>query len=36
MAGLGALRAVLRAARSLRGLAELTTVAMPRVLTGAA
>ncbi len=36
MAGLGALKAVLRAARSLRGLAELTTVAMPRVLTGAA
>ncbi|MFF9660684.1 hydrolase [Streptomyces althioticus] len=36
MAGLGALRAVLRAARSLRGLTELTTVAMPRVLTGVA
>ncbi|MFI7500546.1 amidohydrolase family protein [Streptomyces sp. NPDC049687] len=34
--GLGALTAVLRARRSLRGLAELTTVAMPRVLTGAA
>ncbi|MET7292290.1 amidohydrolase family protein [Streptomyces griseoloalbus] len=36
MAGLGALTAVLRTARSLRGLAELTTVAMPRVLTGTA
>lgn len=35
-AGLGPLTAVLRAARSLRGLTELTTVAMPRVLTGAA
>ncbi|GGX66247.1 amidohydrolase family protein [Streptomyces anandii] len=34
--GLGALRAVLRARRSLRGLAEVTTVAVPRVLTGAA
>ncbi|MER7099408.1 hydrolase [Streptomyces humidus] len=34
--GLGALAAVLRAQRSLRGLADLTTVAMPRVLTGAA
>ncbi|MFI5962965.1 amidohydrolase family protein [Streptomyces asoensis] len=34
--GLGALDAVLQARRSLRGLAELTTVAMPRVLTGAA
>jgi cytosine deaminase len=34
--GLGALRAVLRARRALRGLVELTTVAMPRVLTGAA
>ncbi|MER5975594.1 amidohydrolase family protein [Streptomyces sp. NPDC001857] len=34
--GLGALAAVLEAARSLRGLAELTTVAMPRVLTGPA
>jgi cytosine deaminase len=34
--GLGALAAVLRAKRSLRGLAELTAVAMPRVLTGAA
>lgn len=34
--GLGALAAVLRARRSLRGLAELTTVAMPRVLTGLA
>ncbi|MGW5197889.1 hydrolase [Streptomyces spiralis] len=34
--GLGALRAVLRARRALRGLTELTTVAVPRVLTGAA
>ncbi|MEW1869917.1 amidohydrolase family protein [Streptomyces caelestis] len=34
--GLGALTAVLRAGRSLRGLAELTTVAVPRVLTGVA
>ncbi|MEU1459943.1 amidohydrolase family protein [Streptomyces sp. NPDC005727] len=34
--GLGALGAVLQARRSLRGLAELTTVAMPRLLTGAA
>ncbi|MGW0823370.1 amidohydrolase family protein [Streptomyces sp. NPDC002845] len=34
--GLGALSAVLQARRSLRGLAELTTVAMPRVLTGLA
>ncbi|MEU1051161.1 amidohydrolase family protein [Streptomyces sp. NPDC005876] len=34
--GLGALTGVLRARRSLRGLAELTTVAMPRVLTGTA
>ncbi|MEU2441298.1 amidohydrolase family protein [Streptomyces rubradiris] len=34
--GLGALGAVLRARRSLRGLAELTTVAMPRLLTGVA
>ncbi|MEW2291984.1 amidohydrolase family protein [Streptomyces sp. NPDC006743] len=34
--GLGALTAVLRARRALRGLAELTTVAVPRVLTGAA
>ncbi|MFI9613215.1 amidohydrolase family protein [Streptomyces sp. NPDC052023] len=34
--GLGALTAVLRARRSLRGLAELTTVAMPRLLTGVA
>ncbi|MFF4838212.1 amidohydrolase family protein [Streptomyces sp. NPDC001315] len=32
--GLGALAAVLQARRSLRGLAELTTVAMPRLLTG--
>ncbi|GAA3184976.1 hydrolase [Streptomyces virens] len=36
MAGLRTLSAVLRAGRSLRGLAELTTVAMPRVLTGPA
>lgn len=34
--GLDALAAVLHARRSLRGLAELTTVAMPRVLTGVA
>ncbi|MFD5793195.1 amidohydrolase family protein [Streptomyces diastatochromogenes] len=34
--GLGALGAVLQARRSLRGLAELTTVAMPRLLTGVA
>ncbi|MGV9556461.1 amidohydrolase family protein [Streptomyces sp. NPDC003522] len=34
--GLGSLAAVLQARRSLRGLAELTTVAMPRLLTGAA
>ncbi|MBL1081552.1 hydrolase [Streptomyces actinomycinicus] len=34
--GLGALGAVLHARRALRGLAELTTVAMPRVLTGVA
>ncbi|GGZ16202.1 amidohydrolase family protein [Streptomyces poonensis] len=34
--GLGALAAVLKAQRSLRGLVELTTVAMPRVLTGIA
>ncbi|MGW2900633.1 hypothetical protein ACWDAO_40190, partial [Streptomyces sp. NPDC001212] len=34
--GLGGLTAVLRARRSLRGLTELTTVAVPRVLTGAA
>ncbi|WP_329276026.1 amidohydrolase family protein [Streptomyces sp. NBC_01451] len=34
--GLGALSAVLQARRALRGLAELTAVAMPRVLTGAA
>ncbi|MDG9716999.1 amidohydrolase family protein [Streptomyces sp. DH24] len=34
--GLGALGAVLRARRALRGLAELTTVAVPRVLTGVA
>ncbi|WP_406373989.1 amidohydrolase family protein [Streptomyces sp. NBC_00647] len=34
--GLDALGAVLQVRRSLRGLAELTTVAMPRLLTGAA
>ncbi|MFG3152980.1 amidohydrolase family protein [Streptomyces sp. NPDC048219] len=34
--GLGALIAVLRARRTLRGLAELTAVAVPRVLTGVA
>ncbi|MEU5886829.1 amidohydrolase family protein [Streptomyces sp. NPDC047461] len=34
--GLGALTAVLQARRSLRGLTELTAVAMPRVLTGVA
>ncbi|MFC7261107.1 amidohydrolase family protein [Streptomyces lutosisoli] len=34
--GLDALAAVLQACRSLRGLAELTAVAMPRVLTGVA
>ncbi|MFF9125868.1 amidohydrolase family protein [Streptomyces sp. NPDC014889] len=34
--GLGVLTAALRARRSLRGLTELTTVAVPRVLTGAA
>lgn len=34
--GLGPLEAVLQARRSLRGLAELTTVAVPRLLTGAA
>ncbi|MBC2901209.1 amidohydrolase family protein [Streptomyces cupreus] len=34
--GLGALAAVLRARRSLGGLAELTAVAMPRLLTGVA
>ncbi|MEV7737478.1 amidohydrolase family protein [Streptomyces sp. NPDC088921] len=34
--GLGALAAVLQARRSLHGLTELTTVAMPRVLTGVA
>ncbi|TPQ19775.1 amidohydrolase family protein [Streptomyces sporangiiformans] len=34
--GLGALTAVLRARRALRGLVELTAVAMPRVLTGLA
>ncbi|QGZ50401.1 amidohydrolase family protein [Streptomyces sp. QHH-9511] len=34
--GLGPLEAVLQARRSLRGLADLTTVAVPRLLTGAA
>ncbi|MDW4909449.1 amidohydrolase family protein [Streptomyces sp. ADMS] len=34
--GLGALAAVLQARRALHGLAELTAVAMPRVLTGVA
>lgn len=34
--GLDALTAVLQARRSLRGLAKLTAVAMPRVLTGVA
>ncbi|MER7840247.1 amidohydrolase family protein [Streptomyces sp. NPDC096040] len=34
--GLAALSAVLQARRSLRGFAELTAVAMPRVLTGVA
>ncbi|MER7917494.1 MULTISPECIES: hydrolase [unclassified Streptomyces] len=34
--GLGALNAVLQARRALRGLAELTAVAMPRLLTGMA
>ncbi|MEV5431143.1 amidohydrolase family protein [Streptomyces sp. NPDC052701] len=34
--GLGALAAVLRARRALRGLVELTAVAVPRVLTGTA
>ncbi|GGS94613.1 amidohydrolase family protein [Streptomyces griseoviridis] len=36
VSGLGALTAVLRAGRALRGLVGLTTVAMPRVLTGTA
>ncbi|MEO3974285.1 amidohydrolase family protein [Streptomyces sp. CAU 1734] len=34
--GLGPLKAVLRARRSLRGLADLTAVAVPRLLTGLA
>ncbi|MGW2303611.1 amidohydrolase family protein [Streptomyces sp. NPDC001809] len=34
--GLGPLEAVLQARRSLRGLVDLTAVAMPRLLTGAA
>ncbi|MCI0384204.1 hydrolase, partial [Streptomyces sp. CNQ085] len=36
IAGLRALRAVLRARSALRGLADLTAVAVPRLLTGAA
>ncbi|MFP8943189.1 hydrolase [Streptomyces fenghuangensis] len=36
VAGLRALRAVLRARQALRGLADLTAVAVPRLLTGAA
>ncbi|MFG3252108.1 amidohydrolase family protein [Streptomyces sp. NPDC048172] len=36
VAGLRALEAVLQARRSLRGLADLTTVAVPRLLTGVA
>ncbi|WP_445401804.1 amidohydrolase family protein [Streptomyces sp. LE64] len=36
VAGLGALEAVLQARRALRGLAELSVVAMPRLLTGVA
>ncbi|MDK1472943.1 hydrolase [Streptomyces sp. 549] len=36
VAGLAALEAVLAARRALRGLTELTTVAVPRLLTGAA
>ncbi|MBO1334975.1 amidohydrolase family protein [Streptomyces sp. VRA16 Mangrove soil] len=36
MEGLGSLEAVLQARRSLVGLADLRTVAMPRLLTGAA
>ncbi len=34
--GLGALASVLQARRALRGFSELTTVAMPRLLTGVA
>ncbi|MFE2378120.1 amidohydrolase family protein [Streptomyces sp. NPDC059398] len=34
--GLGAMEAVLQARRSLRGLTDLTTVAVPRLLTGVA
>lgn len=34
--GLGAMEAVLQARRSLRGLTDLTTVAVPRLLTGIA
>ncbi|MEV0218717.1 amidohydrolase family protein [Streptomyces sp. NPDC050704] len=34
--GLGSMAAVLQARRALRGLAELTTVAVPRLLTGLA
>ncbi|MYT26123.1 hydrolase, partial [Streptomyces sp. SID7760] len=36
MHGLGPLEAVLQARRSLRGLTDLTTVAVPRLLTGVA
>lgn len=36
MQGLGALEAVLQARRSLRGLADLSAVAVPRLLTGVA
>lgn len=36
VAGLSALEAVLQARRALRGLAELSTVAVPRLLTGVA
>ncbi|NSC23318.1 hydrolase [Streptomyces albus subsp. chlorinus] len=36
VAGLRSLEAVLQARRALRGLADLTTVAVPRLLTGAA
>jgi cytosine deaminase len=36
VAGLGAMEAVLQVRRTLRGLAELSTVAVPRLLTGVA
>ncbi|MET7640283.1 hydrolase [Streptomyces sp. NPDC005438] len=36
VAGLGTLEAVLQSRRALRGLVDLTTVAMPRLLTGLA